>query len=188
MDLNTHMDAMPQPAVTEEHTAAWYAVQVKRYQEHRVARYLALQPIPTFLPLIESVRRRNGMRGPTRLEPLFPGYLFVLVQALDVNPGHWHLVQWAPGVTRILGMEGTPVPMPIKAIEAIQARIHELGFVRPAARFAEGARVRIRSGPLAELEGVFDRPISKGGRVRVLLELLGQARRTEVDELDLESA
>jgi len=91
------------------------------------------------------------------------------MQGLDTHPNHWHIVRWTPGVRRTLGTDDTPVPMPLEAIEAIQER------------------VRIRSGPLAGFEAVFDRPMARDGRVRVLLELLGQVGRTEVDELDLES-
>lgn len=182
------MDDTLQSMSTEDHSPAWYAVHVKRYQEHRVTRHLATRPIATLLPLIESVRQRTTMRGLTRLEPLFPGYVFVQMPPLEADPSRWHHVQWTPGVRRILGIEGSPVPVPGRAIEAIQARIHELGFVRPGVRFSTGARVRIRSGPLEGLEGVFDRPMSRAGRVRVLLELLGQTRYAELDELNLESA
>lgn len=172
----------------DEQGAAWYAVQVKRHQEDRVARHLAMRPIRTFLPLIESVRRRNSKPGATRLEPLFPGYLFVQIHALEVTPDHWHAVRWTPGVRRILGTEDTPVPVPIEAIETLQARVDELGFVRAGVRFTPGTRVRIRSGPLAGLEAIFESPTSKNGRVRVLLELLGQVGRAEVDEFSLDAA
>ncbi len=181
------MDTEPQRMQVADHGAAWYAVQVKRYEEHRVARRLALKPVPTFLPLIEA-RRRNGARGSTRLEPLFPGYLFVQMPAIEVDPKHWHVVRWTPGVRRILGTEATPVPILIEAIETIRARVSELGFVRPGTRFTPGARVRIRSGPLEGLEAIFERPTSKDGRVRVLLELLGQVGRAEVDESSLDAA
>ena len=50
--------------------------------------------------------------------------------------------------------------------------------------YPPGTRVRIRRGPLEGLEAIFDRPMSRAGRVRVLLDLLGQQRRTEVDEVD----
>lgn len=163
----------------------WYAVQVKRYEEHRVVRRLAAKTIPTFLPLLESPCRG---RGAVRLEPLFPGYLFVQLPALDVNPGHWHIARWTPGVRRMLGTEHTPVPVPEEAMNVIRARVQELGFARPGVRFTPGTRVRIRSGPLAGLEAVFDGPISREGRVLVLLELLGQVGRAEVNDLDLESA
>lgn len=53
----------------DEHGAAWYAIQVTRYDERRVASHLAMRPIPTVPPLIESVRRQSG-RAAARLEPL----------------------------------------------------------------------------------------------------------------------
>jgi transcription antitermination factor NusG len=176
---------------TEERSAAapcagdWYAVQVKRNNEHRVVRHLALRGVATFLPLIEALRRRG--RGAARLEPLFSGYLFVQLPALDRDPGPWHIARWTPGVRRILGAEHT-VPMPAEAMEVIRARVQPLGFVRPGARFTSGTRVRIESGPLAGLEAIFDRPISREGRVLVLLELLGQVRRAELDEASLDAA
>jgi transcriptional antiterminator RfaH len=168
--------------------AAWFAVQTKRYDEQRVIQHLDAKSIRAFLPLIESCRRRNGSRGPARLEPLFPGYLFVAMQSPDVDPAHWHIVRWTPGVRRILGAEGMAVPVPLEAIETIRARVSALGFVRLGIRFIPGARVRISSGPLAGLEAIFDRPTSRDGRVRVLLELLGQVGRAEVDEVDLDVA
>lgn len=172
----------------DAHGTAWYAVQVKRQSEHRVAWRLGMTPVSTFLPLMESVRRRHRGGVTTRLEPLFPGYLFVQMQAVEVDPHYWHIVRWTPGVRRILGTDETPVPMPSEAIEALQIRVQELGFVRPGVRFAPGSRVRIRSGPLVGLEAIFERPTSKKGRVRVLLELLGQVGPAEVDESSLDAA
>jgi transcriptional antiterminator RfaH len=169
----------------EEHRD-WYAVQVKRHEEHRVVRHLAVKAIPTFLPLIESFRRLG--RGTTRLEPLFSGYLFVQLPGIERDPGPWHAARWTPGVRRILGTEQTPVPMPAEAMDVIRARVQALGFVRPGARFTSGNKVRIQSGPLAGLEAIFDRPISREGRVLVLLKLLGQVRRAELDEASLDAA
>jgi len=42
-------------------------------------------------------------------------------------------------------------------------------------------------GPLSDLEGIFERPTSREGRVRILLHILGHERPVEVDELDLEA-
>jgi transcriptional antiterminator RfaH len=164
---------------------AWYAVEVKRYCESRVVRHLALRAVPSFLPFIE-VTRRNGAKRISRLEPLFPGYLFVHVPPVSCEPRLWHVVRWSPGVRTILGCGGIPVPVPDEVISAIQERVRELGFIRPGLRFSSGARVRIHRGPFEGLEAIFDRPMSRAGRVRVLLELLGQERPVEVDALDLE--
>jgi transcriptional antiterminator RfaH len=166
---------------------AWYTLQAKRYNENRIVRHLGQRAIPTFLPLVEVARRRNGVRR-MALEPLFPGYLFVRLASVDSNPQAWDTVRWSPGVRRVLGVLDKPVPVPFEAIAAIQNRVRELGFVRPGYRFDIGDRVRFRAGPMEGLDAILDRPASKTGRVQVLLALLGSTLRVEADELDLESA
>jgi transcriptional antiterminator RfaH len=165
----------------------WYAVQAKSHNEARVLHHLARRTIPAFLPLIEVIRRYPSRRI-SRLEPLFPGYLFVQLESMDCNPSCWNTVRWTPGVKSILGTEDAPVPVPDPVIDAIQTRVRDLGFVRPGLRFKPNDRVLIRRGPLAGLEAIFDEPLSRYGRVRVLLGLLGQERRVQVDVADLELA
>lgn len=165
----------------------WYAVQAKSHNEARVLYHLTQRSIPAFFPLMEVVRRYPSRRV-TRLEPLFPGYLFAQFEAADCNPELWNAVRWAPGVKMILGTDGAPVPVPDPVIEAIQGRVQGLGFVRPELRFVANDRVVIQRGPLAGLEAVFDRPLSRTGRVRVLMRLLGQERGVQVDPTYLELA
>jgi transcriptional antiterminator RfaH len=164
---------------------AWYTVQAKRHNEGRVVHHLTNRAIPTFLPLVEVVRRRNGLRR-TGLEPLFPGYLFVQLDPVDRAPQSWDVVRWSPGVHRILGTAGEPVPIREGVIRAIQNRTQDLGFVRPGLRFGIGDRLRFRAGPMYGLEAILDRPCSRAGRVQVLLALLGSTLRVEADELDFE--
>lgn len=165
----------------------WYAVRAKRGREARVVAYLTPRGVGTLLPLLEVVRRYRTRRL-TLLEPLFPGYLFVHVPPAHADPRTYDRVRWTPGVRAVLGTEDGPVPVPDEVIAAIQARVGELGFVRPRRGYDRGARVRFLRGPLEGLEAVFDRPMSRAGRVRVLLDLLGQPRGVEVDLADLESA
>ena len=167
--------------------SAWYVIQAKRGAEHRIMNSLTSRGIRGFLPLLEVVRR-SRKRPITLLEPLFPGYLFIGMEPITVDPTSWDKVRWAPGVRRILGAEGIPEPVPEGVIGVIAERVRDLGFVRPGLRFAGQDRVRFLRGSLAGLEAVFDRPMSRSGRVRVLMELLGQQREVEVDILDLESA
>lgn len=166
--------------------SSWYVIQVKPRQEGRVLRRLALAAIGTTLPFIEATRRRGA--GKVRvLEPLFPGYLFIRLPPISGDPAGWNRVRWTPGVVRVLGVGETPVAVPPELIESIEDRTRELGFVRLPSPFTNGARVRLRSGPLQDLEAMFDRPLSRAGRVLVLLQLLGQPTPVEVDEdcLDL---
>jgi len=184
----SELDAAKDQGVSNGVSPAWYAVQVKRFCERRVLHHLTMKSIPAFLPLIECTRRHRSTRRLTRLEPLFPGYVLVRLRSPEHSPAGWQAVRWGPGVRRILGTDEVPTPVPDEAVTAIQRRVKDLGYVRPGLRFPEGSRVRLRCGPFAGLEAVFDCQVSRNGRVRVLLELLGQVRRAEVDELDLESA
>ncbi|HET7852953.1 MAG TPA: transcription termination/antitermination NusG family protein [Candidatus Methylomirabilis sp.] len=173
----------PQPGGID--VGDWYAVQVKRHNERRGEQQLTLRGIPVLLPFIEVVRRYRTRRV-VLLEPLFPGYLFARMEAMDEAPERWQALRWAPGVRRVLGTSDVPTPVDDGVVEAIRDRTRELGFVRPTPGHVPGSRVRIRGGPMAGLEAVFDRQMSRTGRVRVLLELLGQEARVEVDAFDLE--
>ncbi len=165
----------------------WYALQVRRNHEHRVVQHLTLKSIPAFLPLIESVRSRQRRPG-LALEPLFPGYLFVRMESTGEDVGDWHPVQWTPGVRLILGTDGIPVPIPGDVIAAIHERVREHGFAPRRDPFQPGSRVRFQRGPLSGIDALFEGSLSRSGRVRVLMMLLGRQTRIEVDALDLECA
>lgn len=165
----------------------WYVVQAKPRQEVRVVRRLALSAIITFLPYVEVSRRRASGKVKC-LEPLFPGYLFVRLAPSSRVPASWNVVRWAQGVLRVLAVGLTPVSVPEDFVEAIERQTSEHGFVRLPSPLVNGARVRVRSGPFEDLEAVFDRPLTRSGRVRVLLELLGQRTPIEIDEDYLDPA
>lgn len=174
-------------AIVARRLPAWYALHVKRNNEHRVVERLTLKSVQTFLPLIESVRSRRRRHG-APLDPLFPGYLFVRMGGVEESPGRWHAVQWTPGVRLILGTDGIPVPILGGVVEGIQERVREYGFVRRGIPFQPRARVRFGTGPMSGLEALFEHPMSGSGRVRVLMSLLGRQTGIEVDALDLEDA
>ena len=55
--------------------------------------------------------------------------------------------------------------------------IEEVGY----GKLKQGDRVRITSGPLRDLEAVFDQPLSAADRVRVLLSVMGRMTPVEID-------
>ena len=72
----------------------------------------------TYLPLL-AVRRRDRHTPTVRhtvLVPLFPGYLFVL---LDARP--WTPVRYAQGIRAMLMADGRPQTCPSGAVEALLA-------------------------------------------------------------------
>lgn len=60
----------------------WYALQHKPAQGDRALQHLQNQDIACFYPKI-SVEKIKGGKRSKKLEPLFPGYLFVNLEQTD---------------------------------------------------------------------------------------------------------
>ena len=158
----------------------WYALYTKPRKEHQVETTLRGQGIETYLPTVErKVRRRDR---PDRVV-YFPCYLFARID-LDVVPRS--SIDWMPGIRRIVGSRGQPAVVDDEIVEMVRSRldtIEEVGY----AGLKRGDRVRIVSGPLRDLEAVFDQPMSPANRVRVLLYVVGRMTPVEIDYSDIKS-
>jgi len=147
---------------------SWYVIHTKPSNEHRVETNLSNQEIEVFLPLLETFQYANGKMIP-KIKPLFPNYLFA---RLDLNL-HYYKVKYTRGVNKILGVGSEPIPISEKVIETIKDRIGENNLVKFNDGLEEGNIVQFTSGPFKDLMGVFDKKMSDGKRVRVLLSLIG---------------
>ena len=147
---------------------SWYVVHTKPCNEHRVETNLSNQEIETFLPLLETFQYTNGKIFPN-IKPLFPNYLFAKFD-IDV---HYYKVKWTRGVNKILGVGSEPIPISEKVIQAIRERMGENNLVKLEDGLERGNLIQFTSGPFKDLMGVFDKKMSDGKRVRVLLGLIG---------------
>ena len=147
---------------------SWFVVQTKPGNEHRVETNLSHQEIEVFLPLFETFQCAQG-RLVQKIKPLFPNYLFA---KLDIE-AHYYKVKWTRGVSKILGVGSEPFPISEKVIRTIKERMGENNLVRLDDGLVQGAVVQFTSGPFKDLMGVFDKKMSDGKRVRVLLNLIG---------------
>ena len=155
----------------------WYTVQTKPRAERQAQESLLHNGVVVYLPLVK-VARVNPRAQPVM--PLFPGYLFAHADLEQVGQS---AINWAPGVARLVSFGGEPVTVPEAVIDHIKRRSAEmeksgefgLGPFRP------GDHVRITTGPLKDLDAVFDQRLSARGRARVLIEFLGRLTSTEVD-------
>jgi len=146
----------------------WYVIQTKPGNEHRVESNLSNQGIEVFLPLLESFQYSSG-KMIQKIKSLFPDYVFA---TLDINL-HYYKVKWTRGVNKILGNGSEPLPVSEKVIQTIKDRMGENHFVKLDEELKEGAIVQFTSGPFKDLMGVFDKKMSDGERVRILLNLIG---------------
>ena len=153
----------------------WYVIQTKPKKEEEAKSYLSTNGLEIFNPLIETFIHRNG--GMSReLKPLFPNYIF---GKFDIDR-NYSLVRWGRGVKKILGLGGYPTPLSEEVIEIIRNRVDPHGIVKKTVQFKPNEWVRIKFGPLKDLVGIFDRWVSEGERVRILLNLIGYQPEVEI--------
>lgn len=125
----------------------WYALRSYPRHEKRVHEDLRLRDIESFLPLYETEHRwKNGCKVRVEL-PLFPGYLFV-----NIDPRERFKVLSLPGTVSIVGSVSGPWPLPDSEIVSLRDSLKSHKF-EPHPYLAVGQKVRIKSGPPADLTG-----------------------------------
>jgi len=158
---------------------SWFAVFTRSNHEKRVAEYYAERRIEHFLPLYHVVHNWTNNRKAALDLPLFPGYLFVHMTRQDRLR-----VLGAPGARSLVGCGNVPTPLPNFEIESLRTGLQSRSF-GPHPYLVAGARVRIRTGALAGMEGVVLRK-KNGFRVVLTLNLIMQSVAVEVDGDELE--
>ena len=153
----------------------WYVIQTKPKKEEVAVSHLERESIEVFFPKIEAISIVYG-KSRKVIKALFPNYIFVHFDPFV----SYRLVRWASGVSRVLGFDDGPVPVDDQVIEIIKRRVDKNCVARKALHFKAKDRIRIRSGHLKDLMGIFDRWASEEGRVKVLLDLLSYNARVEL--------
>ena len=152
----------------------WFAVKVRTRAERTAGAFLSGRGYEVFCPTYLE-RRTYADRIKTIESALFPGYLFCRLQWVSRLP-----VLSAPHVEYIVsfGREATPVNP--AEVDAIRCAVDSGAKCRPHPFLRVGQRVRVRSGPLASLEGVL---IGSRGNHRLVIsvELLQRSIAAEVD-------
>jgi transcriptional antiterminator RfaH len=149
----------------------WYVAQVYPNAEAAAERRLNRQLFATHLPRRTTRTPRRG-RIVTRLNPCFPGYLFVL---LDIAGEAWKSACYTRGVLRLLPI--SECPLPVQTAEVLELHQAELDGALVSGIVTPGSRLRVYRGALArqvvECLAVDD----ERGIVHALWEALG--RRVE---------
>jgi len=153
----------------------WYVIQTKPKKEGEAINFLSNKGVEIFAPLLEEFRFRNGGIKMER-KPLFPGYIF---GKFDLEQDY-SLVRWGKGVKCVLGYGGYPVPLAEEVVITIKERTDGDNIVRLIQNFKPNDVVRIKTGPLKELLGIFERWVSENERVRILLNLIGYQPAVEM--------
>lgn len=167
---------MPVPIEPVRH---WFALYTASNHEKKIEQLLRIKKIETFLPLYTATRRwKNRTTAKVQL-PLFPCYVFVKIARKESIR-----VLEIPMVHSIVGNAREALALPDDEIAALRSGLH-LRQVDPYPYVKTGARARIRSGPLAGLEGVV---VRKDARLRVVLsiDLIMKSVAVQVDAAEIE--
>ncbi len=160
----------------------WYLIYTKPRQEEIAVRHLDRQHYEIFLPRIRQVRRRRGQRV-SRIEPMFPRYLFI---SLDTQRDNWGPIRSTVGVSHLVKFGNKPAQVPAAFVDLLIAHgdennVHQVDVEE----LQPGGRIRICDGPLMGYEGVFVARTSRE-RVTILLDIVGKPSRLFVDPANLE--
>ena len=171
--------------VAEAVTPRWRVLWTHSNCEQLVSDQLATKGFDLFLPTVEAWSRRGGVRRLSRV-PMFAGYLF-LRHAMD--KASYLEVYKARGLVRLLGERWDRLEaVPDTEIEAIQRLVHSGCPILPYPYLREGQRVRIKRGPLADVEGIVVRVSPKKGLLVVSVNLLQRSVAVHLDCTQLEAA
>lgn len=170
----------------DENTAVelkWYVVHVRSRHEFSVSERLVKSGMDAFLPAVERLRRWKDRKKLITF-PLFPGYLFVRIRK---NNDEKLAVLKTPGVVRFIGQTpGEPEPVPDEQIQSLKRLVECKEALDPYPYLKEGNKVKIKSGPLAGVEGILVE--RKGMHLLVLsVDILRQGVSIQVEASSVEA-
>lgn len=158
-----------------DNSSHWYALYTHAKQECRAERNLNSGGIETFNP--QSKERARGRTNRHRVvKQLFPRYIFAHFATQQL-----HKITFTRGVQNVVSFGNKPTPVEDGVIALIKSRIGEDGFVRFNDELTMGDRVTIINGPLASLEGIFERMLNDNERISILLSAVSLSGRLIIE-------
>lgn len=157
---------------------AWLVAQTKSRSEDLAMKHLATAGFEAYLPRIKI---RGNANKKSRVVPLFPNYLFVLIN------GVWGPVMRTIGISRVIRNGDEPARVEQHVIDEIRGR-EKGGIVqlpKPKVPGEAGQRVRILRGPFAGHVAALCDAMTEADRQKVLLDILGRKTVIELDRADM---
>lgn len=150
----------------------WYAIQYRPSQGERALHHLQNQQIHCFYPKVRVENIRGGKRA-TKLEPLFPGYIFINLEKSDPQ---WAKLRSTRGVLRVVRFAQKPAAIADDVIEHVKA---SLEVVEEQGGIQSGQSVRLSEGAFEGLDAVFQ-AYDGEERAVVLINFMQKQQRLKV--------
>jgi transcriptional antiterminator RfaH len=163
----------------------WFVVQTNPKEENLVSLVLSKQDIPIYQPFMEKYVF-HARKKTLKQYPLFPNYIFVNILP---NEEEFHKIRWSRGVRRILIDNYQPIPIEDEFITSLKIlQDKDTGIIKKPVEFAPGDLVRIKSGPMKDLYGVFEEWGSDEGRVKILIQMVNNRAKVVMHSSLIEKA
>jgi len=156
--------------------SAWIVVNTQPHREQVALENLARQAFNTYCPVMRT-RVRHARRTQEVLRPLFPGYLFVRVNA-DLQ--RWRPILSTYGVRTLVCCGDRPSFLDDGFVEGLKAREIHGAIVRPASPYEPGQRVKMAGGAFDGLIATV-LEMDEKHRLVVLMDLLNRSTKVRVD-------
>jgi transcription antitermination factor NusG len=168
--------------ISPSQSVSWYAVRVRTKSEALVSSFFAQKGLESFAPTYE-IRRKYTDRMKRTQAALFPGYVFCRFNACESLP-----IRSTPSVQSIVGFSDGPHPISETEIESLRRAVAAGTQLTPTSWLSSGRRVRVRSGPLAGVEGYLVTMKNHQHRLVLCADLLQKAAAVEVNVDEVEPA
>ena len=164
------------------HTYSGYENKVKANLEQRVKSMGMQDQIFQVLIPTEKVLEAKAGRRRFVQKKVFPGYVVV---EMILNNDSWQVVRNTPGVTRVVGSGGKPVPLKESEINNILKQMGK-GEKTPKLEVELGESVRIVVGPFTGYTGKVKEIDYEKNKLKVFLSIFGRETAVELDFNDVE--
>ncbi len=144
-------------------TPKWYAIHTKPRSEKKTAGHLSKKGIEFFLPLQKTLKQWSDRKKWVEI-PLINSYIFI-----KTDLSNYYDILSTPGIVKIIGFEGKPVPIPDSQIAVLKIIIQEkieAGVTEEV--IPEGKKVEILFGPM---KGIIGELLSYRGKKTVVIRL-----------------
>ena len=172
----------------------WYVVNTVSGYEYKVKEKLEMRInsmdlqeniFRVIVPEQKEIEYKNGVKK-EKVKKMFPGYVLVEMVMSDEA---WYIVRNTQGVTGFIGSSGKGAkPFPLLPHE-VDRILNSMGMSRVdvSKDLAEGAKVKIISGPFKDMMAKIDSVDMKEQKLNVLVDLFGQETSVEVDIAEVET-
>ena len=161
----------------------WYIVQIKPNSYHQATKNLTQQGFETFLPLHSSTSRKAS-RFITSTKPLFPGYIFVKFDKLDME---WRKINYTYGVSRLLTFNSILKSIPTTFVDSLMMRYELSGKLLPIKKLEKGDHVKVLKGPFANFIATVEK-YEADQRIWILMDLMGRKTKIQTPSDNLQQS